>query len=101
MVKLGKSGNPVRFRVNNEQRMKEIVFICEKNNWKFIAAIEPDEPENISEVEYMLNPKAFSKRPKIKSSTNSTIRKSEPDIGRNESCPCGSGLKYKKCCMNK
>jgi tetratricopeptide (TPR) repeat protein len=22
-------------------------------------------------------------------------------IGRNEPCPCGSGLKYKKCCLNK
>jgi len=22
-------------------------------------------------------------------------------IGRNESCPCGSGLKYKKCCLDK
>lgn len=22
-------------------------------------------------------------------------------IGRNESCPCGSGKKYKKCCLNK
>ncbi len=22
-------------------------------------------------------------------------------IGRNEACPCGSGLKYKKCCLNK
>ena len=22
-------------------------------------------------------------------------------IGRNDICPCGSGLKYKKCCMNK
>lgn len=22
-------------------------------------------------------------------------------IGRNDPCPCGSGLKYKKCCMNK
>ncbi|WP_027720425.1 preprotein translocase subunit SecA [Maridesulfovibrio zosterae] len=25
-------------------------------------------------------------------------RRSEPKIGRNESCPCGSGKKYKKCC---
>ena len=24
-----------------------------------------------------------------------------PVVGRNEPCPCGSGLKYKKCCMNK
>lgn len=22
-------------------------------------------------------------------------------IGRNDKCPCGSGKKYKKCCMNK
>ena len=22
-------------------------------------------------------------------------------IGRNETCPCGSGKKYKKCCINK
>lgn len=25
----------------------------------------------------------------------------ETKIGRNESCPCGSGIKYKKCCMLK
>lgn len=25
----------------------------------------------------------------------------EKKIGRNEPCPCGSGKKYKKCCMNK
>jgi uncharacterized protein len=24
-----------------------------------------------------------------------------PKIGRNDPCPCGSGLKYKKCCMGK
>ena len=25
----------------------------------------------------------------------------ETKIGRNEPCPCGSGLKYKKCCLLK
>jgi hypothetical protein len=25
----------------------------------------------------------------------------EPKIGRNEPCPCGSGKKYKKCCLNR
>ena len=24
-----------------------------------------------------------------------------PKIGRNDSCPCGSGKKYKRCCMDK
>lgn len=23
------------------------------------------------------------------------------DVGRNKPCPCGSGMKYKKCCMSK
>ncbi|MCP4719740.1 MAG: hypothetical protein GY860_09830 [Desulfobacteraceae bacterium] len=27
--------------------------------------------------------------------------KSLVKIGRNEKCPCGSGKKYKKCCMRK
>ena len=29
------------------------------------------------------------------------IRREHPKIGRNEICPCGSGLKYKRCCLNK
>ena len=30
-----------------------------------------------------------------------TIRREKPKIGRNEPCPCGSGKKYKKCCIGK
>lgn len=30
-----------------------------------------------------------------------TIRREEPKVGRNDPCPCGSGKKYKNCCMNK
>ena len=30
-----------------------------------------------------------------------TIRRTERKIGRNEKCPCGSGKKYKKCCIEK
>src|SRR3972149_2924940 len=29
------------------------------------------------------------------------IKPKEKKIGRNEACPCGSGKKYKKCCMGK
>ena len=29
------------------------------------------------------------------------IRREGPKIGRNDPCPCGSGKKYKKCCMDK
>lgn len=27
--------------------------------------------------------------------------RAQPKVGRNDPCPCGSGKKYKKCCMNK
>jgi preprotein translocase subunit SecA len=30
-----------------------------------------------------------------------TIRRASPKIGRNDPCPCGSGKKYKKCCMSR
>lgn len=29
-----------------------------------------------------------------------TYVREEPKIGRNDPCPCGSGKKYKKCCLN-
>jgi hypothetical protein len=29
------------------------------------------------------------------------VRREHPKIGRNETCPCGSGVKYKRCCLNK
>jgi hypothetical protein len=29
-----------------------------------------------------------------------TYVRKQPKIGRNDPCPCGSGKKYKKCCMN-
>ncbi|MBR4411365.1 MAG: SEC-C domain-containing protein, partial [Firmicutes bacterium] len=30
-----------------------------------------------------------------------TVRRDAPKIGRNDDCPCGSGKKYKNCCMKK
>jgi len=33
-------------------------------------------------------------------SLGSRASKSEK-VGRNDKCPCGSGKKFKKCCMNK
>ncbi|MCC6265918.1 MAG: preprotein translocase subunit SecA [Bryobacterales bacterium] len=32
------------------------------------------------------------------SSGPQSVKRSEPKVGRNDPCPCGSGKKYKKCC---
>jgi uncharacterized protein YecA (UPF0149 family) len=31
--------------------------------------------------------------------TPAQMRRRPPRVGRNEPCPCGSGLKFKKCCL--
>lgn len=59
-----------------------------------------------------LRTKRDTPRPSYKSVQNDTddededdeplveqVIRAEPKIGRNEPCPCGSGKKYKKCCM--
>lgn len=33
--------------------------------------------------------------------TSASVVREGPKIGRNDPCPCGSGKKYKKCCLNK
>ena len=83
-ARLGTEKRPAAVHVQTEARLKEVSSIFEENGWKFIAGLEPDEPEDISDLELLLNtPKPA---------------KSEKKIGRNEPCPCGSGKKYKKCC---
>ena len=32
--------------------------------------------------------------------TSQPVHRSEPKVGRNDPCPCGSGKKYKKCCLH-
>ena len=34
------------------------------------------------------------------SNMEGTFARETPKVGKNEPCPCGSGRKYKKCCMN-
>ena len=85
MAKLGTSGNPAIARVQTMDRATEIMILCNKNNWKVSVGIEPEKPEDISDVEHLLNPP----KPVVKTIT----------IGRNDPCICGSGKKYKQCCL--
>jgi len=87
MSKLGSQEQPIVIRVQTEERASEIGRICDKHGWYFIAGIEPDKPEDLSDLERALNPPAPAR--------------TEERPGRNDPCPCGSGKKYKKCCGTK
>ena len=43
---------------------------------------------------------AAPERPGPAAAPNSNLRP-PPKVGRNDYCPCGSGLKFKKCCFTK
>jgi SWIM/SEC-C metal-binding protein len=82
--KLGSSNHPAIVRVQTHRRAEEILSICNRNGWQVVVGVEPGEPENIADVETLLN------RP--------TPLRNSVKVGRNDPCPCDSGLKYKKCC---
>lgn len=85
MARFGSKENPAIVRVENMERGAEIISLCTKHNWVVVVGIEPDKPEDISDVERLWNA--------IKPVTRAVT------IGRNEPCPCGSGEKYKNCCL--
>ena len=83
-AKPGTEKKPAVVNVQTEERLKEVAALFEENGWKYTIELEPDQPEDIFDLERLLNPP----EPKI----------AEKKVGRNDPCPCGSGKKYKKCC---
>ncbi len=83
-AKLGTEKKPAVVNVQTKKRGKEVATLFEENGWEYTIELEPDKPEDITDLEILLNPA----KPKIV----------EEKVGRNEPCPCGSGKKYKKCC---
>lgn len=39
------------------------------------------------------------KTPESVGESPSIVQRAEPKVGRNDPCPCGSGKKFKKCCL--
>ena len=77
MAKLGTSGRPAILRVQTPARAEEIMSLCDRHGWQVIVGVEPDQPEDVSDVERLLTPPEPAK-------VGSTVRRNEP-------CPCGSG----------
>ena len=74
---------------NHYEYIEDTVGIMEE--WQCFRYIEDEEFENSDDYkicEYIINKR-----------NNNNINTAK--IGRNDICPCGSGKKYKKCCMNK
>ena len=82
--KLGTKNMPALVTVQTEERVKEVAAQFEEHGWEYTIELDPDTPENTTDLDILLHP------PK-------TVL-AEKKINRNDPCPCGSGKKYKKCC---
>lgn len=83
MAKLGSETSPVIVRVHSDDKARYVAETCAEHGWHYIIGFEQDKPEDISDLEKLLNP----------SKPAASLK-----FGRNDPCPCGSEKKYKKCC---
>ena len=91
MAKLGTKKRPAVVHVETEARAAEIMQTCQSHGWQVIVGIEPDKPEDISDVQKLIN----------KSDSLPAQTERARIVSANDYCPCGSGFKFKKCCMLK
>ena len=87
MAKLGTKQRPAIVRVQTEARAKEIVSVFNEHGWQFILGIEPDKPENISDLKRLLKSQQIPKAKKVGAQTTSrkarkshSIRKNNPPL---------------------
>lgn len=87
MARLGSKKNPLFLTIQSEKRAEEIMHICNKNDWHCILRVDPDEKEDIHDLELK------------QLDMDLQLEYTQPKLGRNDLCHCGSGKKYKKCCI--
>jgi len=78
-------------RVVSVEKAEAIVALCNKHGWQVIVGVEEDEPEDKSDVEWLLKRESSAAKADAKP-------RLPPKISGNDYCPCRSGKKYKKCC---
>jgi SWIM/SEC-C metal-binding protein len=85
MGRLGSTAHPLMLTVNTPEKAQEILAHCESRGWKAVVRIAPEVDEDLDDLDYKEDPP--------------TLEYDEPKHGRNEPCHCGSGKKYKRCCL--
>jgi hypothetical protein len=51
---LGSKEKPAVVRVRAEEKAHEIMALCNQRGWQVIVGIEPDQPENISDLQRLM-----------------------------------------------
>jgi uncharacterized protein YecA (UPF0149 family) len=86
MASLGSKRRPICVRVATEQQLQLVADECARWSIQFIAELAPGSPPELEELQL-----AIAARQPVPAQVR---------VGRNERCPCGSGRKFKKCCID-
>lgn len=89
MFELGTENNPIQFNLHDIGEIDQVSEICDLMAWSYKAYNDLNEDEDIKEFEYLYA--------MVLGDINTS--RLSPKIRRNEACPCGSGQKFKKCCI--
>ncbi len=84
------------------EMMFPISLFSSEAGWKQLDQLEAEEvkvlqrslPRTVQKIH------AFWLKRRSNGSAHSPFVHDEPPVGRNDPCPCGSGKKYKKCCLH-
>ena len=88
------------------ERVTDLIFRMEQMNEQFVSntlvetSAKHDAPEQMNPGDYAQEQADIADRQQGKGKIE-TIRNREIKVGRNEPCPCGSGKKFKACCLRK
>jgi uncharacterized protein YecA (UPF0149 family) len=82
MTKLGSDKRSVVASVQTMEKAEEIISLCNERGWEVTVGIEPDKLEDISDVERLPNAP--------------TEKSDKAKVGKNDPCPCGGGLEFRK-----
>jgi SWIM/SEC-C metal-binding protein len=86
MATIGTRKKPAIVRVQSEERAERVLEFCQDNGIAVLVGVEPDKPEDLSDIERA----ALAREPP----------RAVAKVGRNDLCPCGSGRKFKRCCVD-
>ena len=73
----------------------------ERERSEFDKMVKRNDQAYLTKVREMVKENPTLLKGLKKQNKNSTVVNKQPKIGRNDTCPCKSGKKYKNCCINK
>ena len=103
----GQQDPVVKYRLEGMDMFDEMVFAIKQDVVKLLMNLRKTEEQVKREETAKITGAALknlqnldSDQKQVKSEINRTVVNQGPQVGRNDPCPCGSGKKYKNCCMN-